>query len=69
MNKFRKWWYKNHPFKSKYKTIRVMWFVTMVIIGSILYIFASLLSSGYHFYEQMAEWFVEVRNVWPKLWK
>jgi hypothetical protein len=69
MNKFRKWWQQNHPFKSKYKVVKLSWFIIAVTLGTIIYSFASILSATQHFYNEMKDWFGEIHDVWYKVWK
>lgn len=69
MNVFYKWWNNNHPFKSKYLAIRVLWFIFVIILGTLVYAVASIYSSFVHFYEEMKGWFDDVKGVYPKLYK
>lgn len=69
MNVFYKWWNKNHPFKSKYLAIRILWFIFVVTFGTLIYIVASFGSACLHFYEEMKEWYSDVKNHYPKLYK
>lgn len=55
MNVFYKWWNKNHPFKSKYLAIRILWFIFVVTFGTLVYAVASLGSACIHFYEEMKD--------------
>ena len=69
MNKFLLWWQNNHPFKSDYFIVRYVWFIMVVIIGTIIYVVGSLGSSCVHFWEEMKDWFQEVKYVYTELYK
>lgn len=69
MNKFLVWWKDNHPFKSNHLAVRYVWFILVVLLGTITYAIGSFGSSCVHFWEEMKYWFKEVRSVYPKLYK
>lgn len=69
MNVFYKWWNNNHPFKSKYFAIRVLWFIFVVTFGTFIYIVAGFGLACLHFYEEMKDWFGYVKKQYPKLCK
>lgn len=67
MDKFIMWWHNNHPFKSKYLAVRIAWFTLAVTLGTLIYIVASIGTSCIHFYEEMRDWFSDVKNNYFKL--